>query len=123
MKKQILTLLTLAIASGLVDAGTAVCSGKIAELAYHANNRLMIRLETMNKLVFFCSPDSEWSVAGTNYVSGPETCKTLYSTFLSAKISGKSITSLYFDGDDVPASCNNWGSWKKANIRFFQIEN
>jgi hypothetical protein len=103
------------------SAGTVVCSGKVMALAYHVNNNLMIRLDSMNKEVFFCSPDSEWSVAGTPYVTGPNTCKTMYSTFLAAKMAGKSLYNVYFDGDQVPASCDAWGDWKHANIRYFRL--
>ena len=105
------------------NAGTVVCSGKVAELAYHANNNFMIRLDSMNRAVFFCSPDSEFTVSGTAYVTGTETCKVLYSTFLSAKMAGKSINAMYFDGDQVPASCDGWTDWNSANIRYFTLDN
>ena len=103
-------------------SGTVVCSGKIQTLAYHANNSLMVKLDSMNFGVLFCSPDSEWSVSGTNYITGPESCKVMYSTFLAAKMSGKTIKTMYFDGDSVPATCDGWSNWSHANIRYYNFE-
>ncbi len=104
-------------------AGAVVCAGKVQTLGYHAQNKLMIKLDSMNVPVFFCSPDSEWSVPGTTYITGPNTCKTMYSTFLAAKMSGKTINALYFDGDQVPSECNGWNSWDTANIRHYVLDN
>jgi len=98
-----------------------ICSGTVEVLSYHANNKLMIKLSNMNTAVSFCSPDSEWVVSGTPYKTGPQTCQTLYSTFLAAKLAGKSVSNVYFDGDQVPASCNSWSNWSVANIRHFVI--
>lgn len=120
-KKTCLTVLLLSLGSASVSAGSIICSGKVEELSYHADNRFMIRLEDMNLSVFFCSPDAEWTVEGTSNTTGPETCKTLYSTFLAAKMSGQPINALYLDGDDVPSSCNGWAHWKSANIRHFNF--
>ena len=39
-----------------------VCSGTVTKLAYHANNKLMLQLSSMDNPVFFCSPDAEWAV-------------------------------------------------------------
>ena len=100
-------------------AGSLACENtKVKVLAYHGNNKMMVQLENMNKPVFFCNPDAEWSVSGTGYVMGPETCKTVFSMFLAAKATGSTITRVHFDGDDVPADCNSWQSWKSAVIRY-----
>jgi len=113
----------LSVHSVLAAAGTVVCSGKVESLAYHANNRLMVKLDSMNVPVFFCSPDSEWIVTGTDHKTGPETCKAMYSTFLAAKMSGLAINNMYFDGDQVPSTCNSWGNWQQANIRYYSLNN
>jgi hypothetical protein len=118
--KKLLTGLLLASSFSAASA-ELVCGGTVDVLAYHANNKLMLKLSNMNVPVFFCSPDSEWVVAGTPYKTGPQTCQTLYSTFLAAKLAGKSLSSVYFDGEQVPASCNSWGNWSVANIRYFVI--
>ena len=104
-----------------VFSAQLVCSGTVEVIAYHANNRLMIQLSSMNVPVFFCNPDAEWVVAGTSYTTGPDTCKTLYSAFLTTKTTKATISSMYFDGDQVPASCNTWATWQNANIRFFSF--
>lgn len=104
-----------------VHSAELVCGGTVAELAYHAEGRFMVRFSNMNVPVFFCSPEREWTVAGTGYITGPETCKTLYSTFLAAKLAGQPITNVYFDGEQVPATCNGWASWSNANIRYFTL--
>jgi len=101
-------------------AGTVVCSGTVVVLAYHANNNLMVRLSSMNAPVFFCNPDSNWTVTGTGYTTGPQTCKALYAIFLAAKLTGASFSAVYFDGDSVPAACNAWGPWLSANIRYLE---
>jgi len=123
VKKIFLAKLFLVMCSTNLNAATVICSGTVEELAYHAPNSFMVRLSSMNKPVFFCNPDKEFSVSGTSYVTGPESCKVLYSTFLSAKVAQKTINSMYFDGDQVPASCNDWGDWKSANIRYFTFKN
>jgi len=120
--KSILVLISAIIFSLNANGSEITCSGKVAALGYHANNQFMIQLDSMNAPVFFCNPDSQFTVSGTSYITGPETCKTMYSTFLAAQMSGKVITSLYFDGDQVPSSCNGWAAWSSANIRHFLLK-
>lgn len=122
--KSLISLLVCTIVSSkMAIAGTVVCEGKVKVLSYHANNKLMIQLESMNAPVFFCSPDSQWSVSGTSYNTGAESCKIMYSTFLAAQMAGKVIKKMYFDGDQVPASCTSWNSWTEANIRYYVLDN
>ena len=102
-----------------VSAGTLICENtKVKKIAYHANNRLMVQLENMNTPVFFCNPETEWSVSGTSYKMGAETCKAVFSMFLSAKATGANISRVHFDGEQVPATCNSWQSWSSAVIRY-----
>lgn len=69
--------------------------------------------------MFFCNPESTWNaVAG--YSTGPQTCKMSYATFLAARESGRALSFVYFDGDDVPAACNAWARWTDVNIRTFE---
>jgi len=102
-----------------VTAGTLTCSGTVAQIGLHATDRLMIRLSSMNTAVFVCNPNANWSVSGTNYQTGAETCKTMMSMFMTAKATGKSIGNVWFDGDDVPQNCSSWENWKSANVRHF----
>lgn len=119
--KGVLSLAVL-ISSATSYANTVVCEGEIDELAYHGTDRFMLKLSSMNRAVFFCSPDSTWVVSGSGYRTGPNSCQTMYSTFLAAKLAGKRLESVYFDGDQVPSSCNSWGEWSMANIRYFVIK-
>jgi hypothetical protein len=114
----------MAIAASLLvasaaNAGEIVCSGTVVALSYHANNTFRIQLSSMNVPVFFCRTDQTFTVPGTTYSTAPETCRALIAVFLAARESGRTISSVYFDGDDVPATCNSWVNWRSANIRTF----
>ncbi|EDP59773.1 hypothetical protein [Vibrio sp. AND4] len=102
-----------------VTAGSLICSGKVEQVAYHGNNKLMIKLSSMNKAVFFCDPGSDWRVTGEpNRVMSPDTCKAVFSIFLSARSTGETINRVHFDGDDVPKNCSSFESWKNVFIRY-----
>lgn len=80
----------------------------------------MLKLSGMNVPVFICSTDADWVVSGSLAGStSPNACKTLYATFLTAKITGAVIHSMYFDGDQVPASCNAFANWTSVNVRYY----
>ena len=114
--------LTVLMLSINVNAGSLVCDNtKVKKLAYHGSNKLMVQLDNMNSAVFFCNPDAEWRVSGSSYYMGPETCKAIYSTLLSAKVTGAK-TRIHFEGDDVPSSCNGWENWKSAVIMAVSYE-
>jgi hypothetical protein len=68
--------------------------------------------------VYFCDPTNPWSAPG-GYSISPEACRTLYATFLAAKVSGIPVTNMYFDGTRVPATCDTWLTWQSANIRHY----
>ena len=119
MKRRNLMSLLVALWVPASLAGTVVCSGTVDKVAFHASDKLMLRLSSMDAGVFICSFSSVWSVSGTSYTTAPETCKAFHSMLLSAQALGTHINSMYFDGDQVPAACNQWGAWKSANIRYF----
>lgn len=106
---------------GLSTANTAelTCAGKVRQVNYHAPDAFMLQLDGMDAPVFFCRPNATWSVPGTTYTTSAETCRTLVGVFMSAKALDKAFAVIYFDGADVPASCNSWGAWKSANVRYF----
>lgn len=114
-----ITLLFGLFFSPILFAATITCSGTVEKLGLHANGKIMLKLSSMNTAVFICSPDFEWVVPGTGYKTSAETCKTVLSMLMHAKATKADMGSVYFDGDDVPASCNTWGAWKQANIRYF----
>ena len=55
------------------------------------------------------------------YKTGPETCKTIYSSLLTAQSLDKTVHSMWFDGDNVPATCDGWDKWKHVNMRYFGL--
>ena len=119
MKTRLIVLMLAALGCNSAWAGTVVCSGTVDAISFHSNNTFMIKLSSMNTAVFFCNPESTFSVPGTTYTTGPQTCKALLGMFLAARESGRTVNSIYFDGDDVPTTCDAWGNWKSAHIRYF----
>lgn len=100
-------------------AGSLVCSGTVDTVAYHGNDKLMVKLSSMNAPVFFCDPNKEWSVSGEpGRVMNAETCKAVFSMFLSARATRETISKVHFDGDNVPTSCTGFISWSDVFIRY-----
>lgn len=112
-------ILTLALLPSLAFSGTLTCTGTVDKIGLHASDNLMLKLSSMNKAVFICNPSATWQVSGTNYSTSPDTCKAIMSMLMHAKATGADMGSVWFDGDDVPLSCNSWESWRSANIRHF----
>lgn len=110
----------LAAVAASANAGNVVCNGLVEALAYHQPGNLMLRLSSMNLPVFICSTDVVWSPAGSLAGStSPAARKTLYATFLAAKLARTPINNLYLDGDQVPASCTAFEAWATVNVRYF----
>jgi len=105
-----------------VQAATVVCSGTIDTLQFDATSSgsgyFSIKLSSMNVAVYFCDPTNPWSAPG-GYTISRDACRALYATFLAAKVSGIPVTNMYFDGTDVPATCDAWLTWQSANIRHY----
>ena len=103
-----------------VQAATVVCSGTVEQISYHQPGVLYVRLSNMNVPVAICSLNTEWvqpgSMSGTTPV---ESCKAIFAALLAAKHAGTHIGMMYFDGDQVPATCGAFASWTKANVRYF----
>lgn len=80
----------------------------------------MMRLSSMNAAISICSLNSEWMVSGS--LAGNTTasaCKAIYATMLTARSSGRPMTSVYFDGDAVPTACSSFVFMTLVNIRYF----
>ena len=120
MKKMKLLVLFIAIWAIPAMAGTVVCSGTVLTVAYDTPDRVMLRLSSMDAPVYICSLSSVWSVAGSTNTTDPATCRAFFDMLLSAQALGATVTSMYFDGDSVPAACDQWGAWKTASVRYFQ---
>jgi hypothetical protein len=115
--KQVFPIVALFAAHG-VSAGTLVCSGTVTTISYHAHDILLIRLSSMNEPVQFCSVNQDWSIA-PGYTTTPAMCKVLLGMFMTAKTTGESINSLYFESPNAPATCSGWSPWTSANLRYF----
>lgn len=120
MNKLVSCLLaSLAVFSLPAHAAELQCSGKVLQVNMHAPDRLMLQLDSMNAPVFICTPNANWIVPGTTYTTSGEMCRTLAAIFLAAKLQDRAFGVVYFDGADVPATCNGWTWWKNANVRYF----
>jgi hypothetical protein len=113
-----LACMTLTI--GVAHAGEVTCGGRVKQINLHTDNAFMIQLDSMNYPVYFCNAKDTWTVPGTTHTTSPETCRSLIAMFLTAKAQDKALRSMYFDGAQVPASCNTWAPWSSANIRYFE---
>jgi len=112
-------LLALSLFSSSAFAGTLACTGTVEQIGLHAPDKIMLRLSSMNTAVFICSTKNNWSVAGTSYQTGVETCNAIWSMLMHAKSTKAEMGKVWFDGEDVPTDCNQWETWKAANIRHF----
>ncbi|MDO6499292.1 hypothetical protein [Photobacterium sanguinicancri] len=116
MKKIILA--SLILLSSSVSAGSLVCTGTVDSVVYHGNDKLMVKLSSMNVPVFICNPNTTWTVAGAEgRVMSSETCKAIFSMFLSARATKENISRVHFDGDNVPSSCSSFGAWQSVFVR------
>jgi hypothetical protein len=75
----------------------------------------MVKLSSMNTHVFFCNPETTWTGADGRTM-GPETCKSLFAMFLSARATKEPISRVHFDGNSVPTSCTDFQPWQKVFI-------
>ena len=105
--------------ASVAPAATVVCSGQVTQIAWHANTGVLLQLDSMNTSVVICDPSATWTVTGTTLVTTADQCKMLLSMFLAAKLAGRPLVSVYFDGDSVPTSCTTWTNWSRANLRYF----
>lgn len=116
--KKLLLAAALCISAN-VSAGSLVCAGTVEEVAYHGNDKLMVKLSSMNLPVFFCNPNSQWTVPGAEgRVMNSETCKAVFSMFLAARSSGQPLNRVHFDGDSVPESCTDFTGFSQVFVRY-----
>lgn len=122
MLKKILVVTFISLFSiSSAFAGTLQCPGKVAQIGMHANDKIMLRLTSMNTPVFICSMSERWEVSGASYKTTVEMCKAIFSMFLTAKTTGAEMGDVWMDGDDVGDSCTSFKSWGKVNIRHFMF--
>jgi len=117
MMKYLISILVFLSATAF--AGTLQCTGTVEKLGLHSNDRILLKLSSMNNAVFICNPNANWSVPGTGYQTSPETCMAMLSMLMHAKATESEMGQVWFDGDNVPSSCNSWQSWQSVNVRYF----
>src|SRR5687767_4330248 len=82
---------------GSAQAGSLICSGTVAQVAYHQPGLVLLRLSSMNTPIVICSTDRDFDVPGALASSTtPAACKTIQANLLAAKATEAIITSLYF---------------------------
>lgn len=109
--------LTLLPAAG---AATIVCEGTIVDLTIHQPGLVGLRLSSMSSPMYICRVDAEYRPLGADSIS-PATCKTMYAGLLAAKYSNATVRAAYFDGDQVPASCDTTQSGAQVFLRHFAL--
>jgi len=119
MSRVVLTALLATFGASQAFAATVVCAGTVSQLMYE-NSYVMLRLSSMNTPALICHVDANFEVA-PGYVTSPAACKTMYASFLSARLSGATLSNVYFDGPSVPASCATWAPWTYAHVRHYEL--
>ena len=121
--RQLARLLFVALNFSLLsaaNAGTVVCEGTVQELTLHQPGLVGLRLSSMSAPVFIYRIDAEQTIPGAASTSAAN-CKAMYAGLLAAKISGTFVHGAYFDGDQVPASCNAAQFWTYVSLRSFTL--
>ena len=108
-------LISLLVVMSTVGNASEVCTGKIERLGISpTNGDVHIQIQPSTGMFQICNVDEAWGRLST------ETCKTMYSTFLAARMSGMEVSLMFPDG----FSCSSLGSWAypSAEPTFFEIE-
>jgi hypothetical protein len=110
---KILLFVVLTVLSISANAVTAVCTGTVSRLAYHAPDGLYLVIG--NSTIFkVCSPQVQV------HRTSPESCKMIASLATTAKITGKQLQVVI---DNAPTtSCADITDWFSADIRFIELK-
>ncbi len=95
-----------------VIAETAVCTGQVTRLAYHAPGGLYIAIGDSN-IFKICDPEVAFNR------TTPENCKMISSFLTTARATGKSIK-VYVDNAPT-TSCSDITAWFSADIRYVEL--
>lgn len=118
-KLPIILVFLLSLSPLTVSAKQLTCGGTVKAIGFHTPNTILLRLSSMNTSVFVCNIASNWTPPGTSHTTSAEMCKAMLSMLLHAKATQADMGNVYFDGEHVPDSCDSWGSWRSANVRYF----
>jgi hypothetical protein len=123
---RIVLALLVASSSTPTFAATVVCSGTVSELTVTSNGSpwdglVLLRLSSMSGPALVCSLNQNWNVQA-GFTTTPTHCKTMYSAWLAARLSGLAVNDVYFDGP-VPSACNLWSPTTptQANVRNYRL--
>lgn len=113
MKKLISLLGTALALSAITTEARAefTCSGKVEALKLYPSGLVAARVGTTG-LIYMCMINSNlnWNDGYAPVTITPEVCKTMYSAFLSARLSGQQITLWYVPATGQTA-CNQLTGW------------
>lgn len=101
-------------------AGTVVCEGTVEDLKFHQPGLVGLRLSSMNASMWVCSMNENFTPPGASTIT-PSACKAMYASLLAAKLSNSTLTGVYFDGDQVPTSCNTVQIGSSVYLRHFEF--
>jgi hypothetical protein len=103
-------------------ATTLTCDGTVDMVSLHQPGFVGVKLSSMNAEAFVCRIDADYTPAGAATIS-PAMCKTIYAGLLSAKANKWDVTSVWFDGDQVPTSCTAWagGFNSQVSLRYLPM--
>lgn len=101
-------------------AGTIVCEGTVEDLIMHQPGLIALRLSSMNMPLYICNVSADYRAAGTDNISA-STCKVTYAALLAAKYNNATVRLAYFDGDQVPTSCNTVQPGTYIYLRHFAL--
>lgn len=108
-----LILLVLAALSFALNAETAVCTGNVNRIAYHAPDGFYLAIG--NTTIFkVCSPQNQY------FRTSPESCKLIASLATTARATGKELQ-VYIDNAPT-TSCTDITAWFGADVRFVELK-
>lgn len=116
MKKITMIFLAVILQTTLVKeafSATAICSGKVTQIANHSPGGFYVRVGSSN-LIRACSFDEQ------SYRVTPESCKSMMAMAMMARATDKNVT---FYIDNAPTTdCASAPNWFGADTRYFSVD-
>ena len=96
-----------------VNAETAVCTGDVSHLAYHAPDGLYLAIGD-SAIFKVCSPENQY------HRTSAGNCKFIASLATTARVTGKQLQ-VYIDNAPT-TSCSDITPWFGADVRFVELK-
>ena len=110
---KVLFFVALIFISVSANSATAICTGTVTRLAYHAPDGLYLAVG--NTTIFkVCSPQVKF------HRTSPESCKLIASLATMARATGKHLQ-IYVENAPT-TSCADIKSWFGADVRFVELK-